>query len=79
LTRTPGVWSDLRWIEADFLEMLSYRTRSMPAEEPKCRLKRVAADVTSQTQRTAVIAVTVAVPTLMISQLCFRSTAVPGS
>jgi methyltransferase (TIGR00027 family) len=43
----------LRWIEADFPEMLSYKTRAMAAEEPKCRLERVAADVTAEAQRAA--------------------------
>jgi methyltransferase (TIGR00027 family) len=59
---------DLRWIEADFPEMLSYKTRAMAAEEPKCRLERVAADVTSQTQRADLFAAADGVPTLMITE-----------
>ena len=59
---------DLRWIEADFPEMLSYKTRAMAAEEPKCRLERVAADVTGQAQRAALFAAAVGVPTLMITE-----------
>ena len=59
---------DLRWIEADFPEMLSYKARAMATEEPKCRLERVAADVTDQAQRAALFAAAVGVPTLMITE-----------
>ena len=59
---------DLRWIEADFPEMLSYKTGAMAAEEPKCRLEPVAVDVTDEAQRTALFAAAVAVPTLMITE-----------
>jgi methyltransferase (TIGR00027 family) len=59
---------DLRWIEADFPEMLSYKTRAMAAEEPKCRLERVAADVTEAAQRAALFAAAAGVPTLMITE-----------
>src|SRR5579863_4030363 len=44
---------DLRWIEADFPEMVNYKARALAAEEPKCRLERVAADVTAEGQREA--------------------------
>src|SRR5215471_13701476 len=47
---------DLRWIEADFPEILSFKTRAMAAEEPKCRLECVVADVTSQARRAALFA-----------------------
>jgi methyltransferase (TIGR00027 family) len=59
---------DLRWIEANFPEMLRYKTRAMAAEEPKCRLERVAADVTGQAQRAALFAAAVGAPTLMITE-----------
>jgi methyltransferase (TIGR00027 family) len=59
---------DLRWIEADFPDMLSYKTRAMAAVEPKCRLERVAADVTGQAQRAALFAAAVRAPTLMITE-----------
>src|SRR5215469_15272439 len=58
----------LRWIEADFPEMLSYKAHAMAAEEPKCRLERVAADVTDQAQRAALLAVAAGAPTLMITE-----------
>jgi O-methyltransferase involved in polyketide biosynthesis len=48
--------------------MLSYKTRAMAVEEPKCRLERLAADVTSQTQRAALFAAAGGVPTLMITE-----------
>jgi len=59
---------DLRWIEADFPEMLSYKTRAMEAEQPRCRLERVAADVTSGQQRAAMFSAAVGLPTLMITE-----------
>ena len=59
---------DLRWIEADFPEMLSYKTRAMAAEEPVCHLERVAADVTDEAQRAALFAAAAGVPTLMITE-----------
>ena len=59
---------DLRWIEADFPEMLSYKTRAMATEEPKCRLERMAADVTGQAERAALFAAAGGVPTLMITE-----------
>jgi hypothetical protein len=48
--------------------MLSYKTRDMAAEEPKCRLERVAADVTGQAQRAALFAAAAGVPSLMITE-----------
>ncbi|HUI58089.1 MAG TPA: SAM-dependent methyltransferase [Bryobacteraceae bacterium] len=59
---------DLRWIEADLPEMLGYKTRAMAAEEPKCRLERIAADVTDQEQRAALFAAAAGVPALMITE-----------
>jgi O-methyltransferase involved in polyketide biosynthesis len=63
---------ELRWIEADFPEMLSYKTRAMAAEEPVCRLERVAADVTDQAQRAALFAAAAGVRTLMITEGLLR-------
>ena len=59
---------DLRWIEADFPEMLNYKTRAMAAEAPKCHLERVAGDVTGEAQRAALFASAAGVPTLMITE-----------
>jgi methyltransferase (TIGR00027 family) len=59
---------DLRWIEADFPEMLDYKTRAMAGEKPKCRLERVAADVTGPSQRAGLLAAAAGVPALMITE-----------
>ena len=59
---------DLRWIEVDFPEILSYKTNAMANDEPKCRLERMAADVASQAQRASLFAAAGGVPTLMITE-----------
>ena len=59
---------DLRWIEADFPEMLSYKARAMAGEQPRCRLEHVATDVTAEAQRTALFAAAAGVPALMITE-----------
>jgi len=59
---------DLRWIEADFPEMLSYKMHAMASEKPNCRLERVAADVTGQEQRAALFTAAAGVPALMITE-----------
>jgi methyltransferase (TIGR00027 family) len=59
---------DLRWIETDFPEMLDYKTRAMADEKPKCRLERVAADVTGPAQRATLFAAAAGVPSLMITE-----------
>lgn len=60
--------SNLQWIEADFPEMLDYKTRAMAGEKPKCPLQRVAADVTMPAQRAALFAAAAGVPALMITE-----------
>jgi len=59
---------DLRWIEADFPEMVNYKARALAAEEPKCRLERVAADVTAEGQREALFGAADGFPALMITE-----------
>ena len=59
---------ELRWVEADFPEMLSYKARAMAAEEPKCHLERIPADVTDEVARAALFALTGGVPALMITE-----------
>ncbi len=58
----------LRWIEVDFPEMLDYKAREMAGEDPRCRLERVAADVTDPVQRAALFAAAGGAPTLMITE-----------
>jgi methyltransferase (TIGR00027 family) len=60
--------TQLRWIEADFPEMLGYKTRAMAGEEPRCRLERVAVDVTDQAGRAALFGMAAGVPALMITE-----------
>ena len=42
---------DLRWIEVDFPDVLDYKSRLLAAEKPKCRVERVAADLTKTAER----------------------------
>jgi len=58
----------LRWIEADFPEMLSYKMGAMAAEEPQCRLEPVAADVTVRAEREVMFAAVVGAPALIITE-----------
>ena len=60
--------AELRWIEVDFPEMLGYKTRAMSAERPRCRLERMAADVTNLAQRAGLFATTAGARTLMITE-----------
>jgi methyltransferase (TIGR00027 family) len=59
---------ELRWTEADFPEMLSYKTRAMAGEEPHCRVDRVAADVTDAAQRVALFEEAAGTRALMITE-----------
>src|SRR5262249_21924941 len=59
---------ELRWIEADFPQMLSYKTRAMEAEQPKCRLERVPADVTDAAQRESLFGHAAGCRALMITE-----------
>ena len=58
----------LRWIEADLPDMLDYKTRAMAAEQPRCRLDRMVADVASEAQRADLFAAASRIPTLMITE-----------
>ena len=42
---------DLRWIEADFADILDYKESVMSAETPRCRRERLIADVNDPAQR----------------------------
>jgi len=59
---------DLRWIEVDFPEMLDYKGAVMAGEQPKCRLERIAADLSDSSQRHAVFADAGDAPGLMITE-----------
>ena len=58
----------LRWIEVDFPAMLDYKAAAMDGEQPKCRLERIAADLTDPSQRKTVFASAGDGPGLMITE-----------
>ena len=58
---------DLRWIEADFTNILDYKDARLGAERPRCRGERVAVDVNDAEQRSAVYAAVGAEPALRIT------------
>lgn len=59
---------ELRWIEADFAEMLDYKEAVMAGETPNCRRARLAADVTDVEQRHALYAMSGNEPALLITE-----------
>jgi methyltransferase (TIGR00027 family) len=59
---------DLRWIEADFADMLDYKDSLMASETPRCRLQRLTADVNDAAQRRAIYAAVGSAPALMITE-----------
>lgn len=59
---------DLLWIEADFAAMLDYKDERMHGETPRCRRRRVAADLTDAAQRRAIYAAAGMQPALMITE-----------
>jgi methyltransferase (TIGR00027 family) len=60
--------SNLRWIEVDFPAMLEYKSSVLASDTPRCRLERLAADVTDNAQRAAVFAAAGTGPILMITE-----------
>jgi O-methyltransferase involved in polyketide biosynthesis len=58
----------LRWIEVDFPDMLNYKTAVMASEKPKCRLERVAADLSNRSQRQAAFSAARNTPGLIITE-----------
>ncbi len=58
----------LRWIEADFPEMLRYKSETMDGAVPRCTLERVAADITDAAQRANLFAVAGRRSSLMITE-----------
>ena len=46
----PGA---LRWIEADFPDLLAYKEQQLAGEKPRCQLERVAIDLTDGARRRA--------------------------
>ncbi len=58
----------LRWIEVDFPAMIEYKSAVLASDTPRCRVERMAADVTDRAQRAAVLAAAGAGPALMITE-----------
>jgi methyltransferase (TIGR00027 family) len=58
----------LRWIEADFPDILEYQDGVMAAEPPKCRLERIPTDLNDAAQRGALFAAAGNAPALMITE-----------
>ena len=58
----------LRWIEVDFPGILDYKSQVLASERPKCRVERIAADLTDATQRQAVFAAAGSQPGLILTE-----------
>jgi methyltransferase (TIGR00027 family) len=59
---------DLRWIEADFPDMLDYKDSLMSAETPRCRRERITADLNDAAQRRTLYAAAGSAPALIITE-----------
>ena len=59
---------ELRWIEVDFQGILDYKTELLASERPRCRLERMAADLTDATERQAVFAAAGNQPGLILTE-----------
>ncbi|MBV8552686.1 MAG: class I SAM-dependent methyltransferase [Acidobacteriaceae bacterium] len=58
----------LRWIEVDFEDMLEYKADRLRAQQPRCILERMAADLTLPGDRERVFRAVGDAPTLMITE-----------
>jgi methyltransferase (TIGR00027 family) len=47
--------TDLRWIEIDLPELLSYKEETLAGEQPRCRLERMALDLSDGSARRAAL------------------------
>ena len=48
--------ASLRWFEADFPSVITYKNDKLAAEQPKCALERIAVDLTDRAARQALLA-----------------------
>ena len=60
--------SELRWIEANFAEMLDYKDSVLAGETPRCRRERITADVSDPARRRAIYAAAGSGPAMMITE-----------
>lgn len=59
---------DLLWVESDLPDMLAYKTHRLAAEDPRCRLERVAADLSDPLARGRVLDHTAARSTVVLTE-----------
>ena len=60
--------ADLRWLEADLPDILEYKARRLEGERPRCRLERVAVDLTDAGARRRLLDRVGGRPTLVLSE-----------
>jgi methyltransferase (TIGR00027 family) len=60
--------ADLRWIEVDFPAMLDYKTSRLADHQPRCRLERIAADLSNRVEREQIFESVGKSPALMITE-----------
>lgn len=48
--------ASLRWFEADFTSVITFKNDKLAAEQPKCALERIAVDLTDRAARQALLA-----------------------
>jgi methyltransferase (TIGR00027 family) len=60
--------ASLRWIEADYPDMLEYKARKLAEEKPRCRWEQVPADLAGAEDRKKLFASIGAAPALMVTE-----------
>lgn len=59
---------DLRWMEIDFADMLEYKEELLRSEKPNCRLERLVADLSRESDRRRVFDAVGDKPALMLTE-----------
>lgn len=59
---------DLLWVESDLPDMLAYKTHRLAGKDPRCRLERVAADLSDASARGRVLERTAARSTVVLTE-----------
>lgn len=60
--------SELRWLEVDLPGILDYKAELLDGERPRCRLERLACDLTDQTARLHLLQELPDLPTLVLTE-----------
>lgn len=63
-----GLPAGLRWIEADYPDMLQYKAGKLVGEKPRCRFEQVPADLASERDRENLFSRIGPAPALMITE-----------